>query len=360
MQKYINQLLLDINAASEPKDSSQKQVNEQNVEAYFAEVERYIYDTPTQSLGTQIGLKCEQFPSPNLLTDGQCLQLVAALKHTYFSHGIALAMPEEIPVKVKYQTLVDTLERNVFLEQFGICTIECCHYDFDGYCGFGVKQCPCYQEWATQVAALKQESPVEHLGEIDALDVYWFDFLTAYETCKRSFEQSQTPNKAIAQQLWQKLEQTHQLIHEKEVGIFFQAREEDLPVGEYRTLFDWLGVENVKFPKQHELNDLELQLLTMALIQLLGKELIVLTILDWQTDRQYEELTAHFSRWMKRKYPHFRLICQPQAITLHDKVKAEPNKFKSDYDNFLNTTMERPTDLLWFQQDNFEDDELPF
>lgn len=361
MQKYINQLLADIEAAAfYDKKAQNKFTKEDETDAYFAEVERFIHETPTQTLGSQIGLERIQFPAAESLTLKQCEQLLVALKKTYYNCGIALVMPDSVPVKLRYQAMVEALEEKVFLEEFGTCNIECCHYDFEGYCAFGMKRCPCFKDWEEEVLHLKQQ-PLETLEEMEALEVYWYNFLMDYEACKTNFEHTKTPKYDTVQQLLQQLEKAYQVIHKEEVNISFGAKEEDLPEGDYRTLFDWLEVGRVDFPKFTDLNDLELEVLTQALVQLIGKQLLILTILDWSLEQQYQELVTHFSRWMKREYPYFRLICQPQSFTLYDKVNAAPKKFRSEYDEFLAGNNGIPNDLLWFQQRNSEtDDELPF
>ncbi|MEM9848797.1 MAG: hypothetical protein AAF847_12965 [Bacteroidota bacterium] len=361
MQKYINQLLSDIAANTRPEGFFQKKMTQENAEDYFAEVERYVNEEPTESLGDQIEMDKAIFPDASRLTDTQCTRLVQALEKMYFSYGVALDIREGIPIKIAYQHFVEALDKNVFLEEFGTCTIEYCHYDFNGHCPFKMKSCPCYRDWEVEVLRIKESAKLENLEEMDALEVYWYDLLKNYEQCKIAFSQSETPNKASVQRLWEQLEAAHQVFCDEDASVRYGAKEEDLPKGDYRTLFDWLEVGKVTFPDRATLNDLELYLLTMALIQLTGKGLIMLHILDWSIERQYNELVAHHSHWMKKKEPYFSFVCQPQEENLYDKVRAEPSKFYSEYEDFIANPPDDIRNILWFhQKDDSEEDDLPF
>lgn len=131
MERYINQLIEDLQAKhkpdSEPMPFSQKE--DDDSEALFGEVERYLSGGHEQRIGDVLDLIPEQFPPVDQLSAAQLSELVQAYQYLLFTWNICTDIPENLSLPTAYPLLVSTLDREVYLADDGFVTIEFCNYD---------------------------------------------------------------------------------------------------------------------------------------------------------------------------------------------------------------------------------------
>ena len=138
MQKYIDQLLLDITAAMR----AEVPIEDANLEEHFEEVERYIEEEPNVTLSQHCGMITGQFPEAGKLTETQQKLVIEALVALYGSYGVCLEIPENLPIAVQYPFYVAALETSCFVSNWGMTHIEYCGYNAE-FCPFGDQHCVC-------------------------------------------------------------------------------------------------------------------------------------------------------------------------------------------------------------------------
>ncbi|MPR36019.1 hypothetical protein [Salmonirosea aquatica] len=140
MNRYITQLIEDLKALQ--RGPSEPWYNpEEGVELDFADVVRYLSSDHEQQLGEMLDLLPEQFPPVQQLTAHQMRAVVSAYTELLSSWGICLVIPEGVPAEIAYTTAVGTLQREVFVSQHGMVTLEFCNY-IQEECPFG-EWCHC-------------------------------------------------------------------------------------------------------------------------------------------------------------------------------------------------------------------------
>lgn len=140
MQKYINQLLEDIEAAHRPEAEEQPKDKPFSIEQHFEEVERWLErDDPEHTFSYYCGLQPEQFPPEERLTNKQLRTIYKAFGHLLFSWNLDADIPKSMPLRKAYSFLISTLEHKVEIVNDGFITIEFCTCDppscpFEEYC----------------------------------------------------------------------------------------------------------------------------------------------------------------------------------------------------------------------------------
>jgi hypothetical protein len=323
MEKYIHHLLQDIAAATatNPYEVPYDGPEPDTFEAHIWEVERYLHEDPDTTLGQYLGLERVQFPDEGQLTDEQCAAVFEALEKAYFSYGVTMEIPEGIPLRACYRTAVEALDKAVFVSRHGHVGIEYCDYDFDGYCPFGVEKCPCYVEW---------EAGVKNGGlmlepELDRLDAEWYRLLHALADARTRFGAAQTPKREAVRTICQQLEETWLVMYRDDFSIWYRPPQEEVPDTPGRSLQGWAGCPEPVFPPFSQLHPLEAELLTLALLRLLGKEYIFLSVIKLEQPELYEALARHFSCELRKDEAskYFRLLCPPGQLHLYERFKDE-------------------------------------
>lgn len=323
MQSYIQHLLQDIAEATaeSPYEVPYDGPDPNTFEAHIWEVERYLHDDPDTTLGQHLGLDRVQFPDEKQLTEEQCAAVFKALEQAYFSYGVTLEIPEGIPLRICYRTAVDALERAVFVSRHGFVGIEYCHYDFDGYCPFGVERCPCYVQWEEDVKG----GGVMLEPELNRLDTEWYQLLLALADAEARLESSQTPNREAVRTLCQQLEATWRITHRDDYSISYRPLPEEVPAKPGCTLLAWAGFPDAVFPAFGQLHPLEAEVLTLTMLRLLGKGYIFLSAKQLEQPEQYEALALHFSCELRKDetvaYPCF--FCLPGQPHIYTCLKDE-------------------------------------
>jgi hypothetical protein len=329
MQTYLQQLLQDIAAAAIHPDELPCDGPEPGTfEAHIFEVERYLHDAPDTTLSQYTGLEKVQFPDEAQLSEEQCAAITKALKDTYFSYGVTLEIPDGIPVRVRYRTVVNALDEAVFVSRHGFYGIEYCHYDFDGYCPFGVERCPCYVKW---------EADVKNGGamlepDLNRLDAQWYRLLLALADARARFEAAQTPNRPAVQALCQQLEGTWLTEHRDDYSIWYSPEPDEVPNSPGRTLLGWAGFPDAVFPPFEQLHPLEAELLTLYMLRLLRKEYIFLSANELDQPQQYEALARHLSCELRKdeSVDYFRFLCPPGQPHVYGLFKEEKRTIEEE------------------------------
>jgi hypothetical protein len=141
MDKYINQLIEDLLAAQRvEKVPHNNQIND--IEAHFADVERYVSGDYDQKIGDVIGFYEEQFPPIERLNQAQMQAVAGAFEQLLNSYGVELDLPSELPIEKRYQLIISTINREVYIGDSGCVTLEFCHYD-PTECPLGEEYCRC-------------------------------------------------------------------------------------------------------------------------------------------------------------------------------------------------------------------------
>jgi hypothetical protein len=124
MQKYIDQLLEDIEAAMKPVDRNKEP---QSLQDHFREIEKLVaMGEPEYDLSFYCGLREQQFPASDLLSTKQLKALFKALSKMIVSYNVSVLIPKSVPLREAYSLLISTLNKKVYLVEFGSVVIEFC------------------------------------------------------------------------------------------------------------------------------------------------------------------------------------------------------------------------------------------
>ncbi|MFK7933486.1 MAG: hypothetical protein AB8G22_08245 [Saprospiraceae bacterium] len=290
MKKYIQQLLDDIEATAFSEEDRPPKFK--TLEEDFADVERFIHEIPTQSLGAQIGLSKIQFPPYEKLTIEQAKQIIKALKNSYFSHGLDINIPEKLPVKVVYITYVEALDKFTFLSYTGCVHFDYCPYD-NRYCPFQLDKCPCWQEWEENSKGLAT-FPFEEIHDIEQLDVLYYNLLQFYQQVHAQFIEADSPDKTEVLKIVLQVETMRKQMRKASYSIAFNPTENKDNL-DYRQLSEWLDLPPLRFPKYENLQPLERELIVLALAKLYGVEYHTFRILSKSSIDRYRILTKTFT-----------------------------------------------------------------
>jgi hypothetical protein len=142
MEQYINQLIEDIQNAQRPESEHVEEEKEFDIEAHFAEVDRFVSGEGEEPLGEILGFEEIQFPPIEKLNDNQMQRISEAFVECLFSWNITAEIPEEAPISLRYSLLVSTLKKQVYIQNSGFIHLEFCQYDVET-CPFGNEFCQC-------------------------------------------------------------------------------------------------------------------------------------------------------------------------------------------------------------------------
>ncbi len=146
MEQYITQLIEDLlnakRAESEEVEEEENEEDEFDIEAHFAEVDRYVSGDGEEPLEEILGFEEVQFPPIEKLNDSQMKRVSEAFVECLFSWNITAEIPEDVPITLKYSLLVSTLKRQVYIQSYGFIHFEFCNYNV-ATCPFGIEFCQC-------------------------------------------------------------------------------------------------------------------------------------------------------------------------------------------------------------------------
>lgn len=145
---YVPHLLEDIKAAHRPEDFYGIDFAPQTIEEELEMIERWVageFDNPAHTFGYYCGLKPENYPPPDQLSDRDIKLICDAFKKPLFSWNASIDLPVAMPVRIKYTFMVNTLNEGFTPVNIGFIGFDYC----SGYapdCPFG-EYCPCLEIW---------------------------------------------------------------------------------------------------------------------------------------------------------------------------------------------------------------------
>jgi hypothetical protein len=297
MQKYIDQLLCDIDAAIRPPQPIDTGPAE--LEVHFEEIDRYLNDEPETTLGDHCGFQSIQFPETEKLTEAQQKSLVQALSRLYHSYGVGLDIPESLPIFVQYNFYVAALDKRCFVSNWGMTQIEYCGYDFD-FCPFGYEHCVCIHPWLELVEAIRQQR-VSEWTEMDWMEYTWYQVITMMKRFQEALARGNSPNKERVMALLANISKAGIALKEENGTISCDKWENEAPGAEYRQLFEWIGLPPAVFPAPEELTEIELSTLGFALAWLYGKEYLTISLMQVSPAVRYTQLVRFFTAPMRKE-----------------------------------------------------------
>lgn len=172
MQKYLNQLLEDIEQAiiqrwtecpphfylsgipdpylkppkgwtkRKDKIAKEKQEEEFSLDAMLEETDNYVYQEPKDTMFYSLGFYRAQFPPAEKFTDEALEQLTFAIRRLWAAFNFSASTPKNTPARIIYPLLVERMKKPAFVMNFGQIGIEFCDYEPDR-CPFGLGYCSC-------------------------------------------------------------------------------------------------------------------------------------------------------------------------------------------------------------------------
>lgn len=147
MEKYVHQLIQDIKAAHRQSDLCDDTFPEDYLDEdasflnHIDDVENFVagIEDTTPPFSYYCGLEAIQFPPVLKLTEGQMIRICHHFTRLLKSYNLHYSLPEGLPIKLKYETLLTILNYRTTLPNIGFITIEFCDYEplgcaFDSYC----------------------------------------------------------------------------------------------------------------------------------------------------------------------------------------------------------------------------------
>ena len=148
MQKYINYLISDMQEIAQNIPPKQVYFNDTSFD-----IPDYIIELEQAPLQKMLDIFCIDkyvFPHSEKLDDKQLKELVSAIEQLWKAYNFYPVYPENLPVKRKYELLVEKLDGDkVQYISEGRTHIEFCWYEPE-HCPFGWNYCECkydIEEW---------------------------------------------------------------------------------------------------------------------------------------------------------------------------------------------------------------------
>ena len=110
--------------------------------ASLEEAERYVEEKPAVTMFDHFGLRAEEFPPAERLTDEQLEALVTAIRRLWAAHNLTAVVSDLAPARVVYPVLLERMNKPAMLLKFGNIGIEFCHYE-PAECPWGLEYCTC-------------------------------------------------------------------------------------------------------------------------------------------------------------------------------------------------------------------------
>ncbi|MCB0614747.1 MAG: hypothetical protein KDC75_15630 [Phaeodactylibacter sp.] len=294
MHHYLTQLLSDIAAAKRTEAPPLPA----EPASPFADAERYLHEAPTLALAQHCGLKAADFPPAERLTEAQQEAVAEALKEAYFTYGVSLALPEELPTALRYRFYIEALNEKCWVSDGGMTTIEYCE-DGPESCPFGWRHCACLDDWLDKVEAIRNKPPADWTEE-DYLEDCWLTAIQENDECRMALEQGNSPNKRYVLQLLADIEEARVRFCRAGGFIRLEEPEEDAPGAEYRPFLEWMDMPDAVFPPLERLAEPEAEALSYALLLLYGKDSLAVSLMAVSAPARYRQLVEHFTMPIRR------------------------------------------------------------
>ena len=238
MNKYIKQLIADSYAAQNHEEfelkAESKTLDIHNDVNIFISLEEEAFN---EAFGKVCGLKSEQFPPANLLTDEQMEGICEAIDRLLFSWNLYTDLPDELPVTLAYKLLVGIFDQKNIIVSRGHTDIEFCNITA---CPFG-EFCECKK--IDEAMANREKK----LGSA---------VLNIISTIKSAPQK--LPDPTVFELLYPET-------------IFCEK-----PVGPILSIRDWLGFADDLFPPPDELTDEQTEAISCTLLKFMNEN-----VSDW-------------------------------------------------------------------------------
>jgi hypothetical protein len=173
MERYIEQLLLDIAATAE------------NISLPFAERKVELHDwlspeeedqtAPIRNLEDWTGIREEQLPPAKMLTDQQVHRLLNALKKMLDAYNWSFVLQTEVPERIQYAAIRDNFSQQAKIKRWHMGFFELCRPGTEhGKCELG-EYCQCsfyaelFSEFSDEELSPEEERAMELEIEIKHL-----------------------------------------------------------------------------------------------------------------------------------------------------------------------------------------------
>jgi hypothetical protein len=145
MHPYLPHLLADITAATRP-DIPWEFEETTSFEEEMEDIENWVAGTlPSHTFSYWCGLKAEEFPPAEQLTDEDMRMVCKAFRHLLFSWNLGIELPENLPPATRYAFMVNTLNEETAIPKSGFMDFDYCSGNAPD-CVFK-EYCPCLKYW---------------------------------------------------------------------------------------------------------------------------------------------------------------------------------------------------------------------
>lgn len=145
MHPYIPHLIADIKTAHR-KEIQEEENIPQSLEEHLEEIEAWVRgDEPEHTFGYHCGLKSEDFPPPEQLTEKEMKLIRNEFERMMYTWNVDIDLPEKLPVDFAYKMIVDTLDTKIMIVTSGSTGFDFCSGNAPD-CIFK-EFCPCLESW---------------------------------------------------------------------------------------------------------------------------------------------------------------------------------------------------------------------
>ena len=165
MQKYVDQLILDIQNAERPEEEKKHDTavltDEEAMAKHFEDVERWLEgEEPAHTFSYYCDLQKEIFPPADKLTLPQTEQIITAFNRLLFTWNLSAGIIEELPRDKYYTLLISVLDEKTDIVDDGFLVFEFCNYH-SPTCPYG-EYCTC-----KEYEALGSDDEMTDINETD-------------------------------------------------------------------------------------------------------------------------------------------------------------------------------------------------
>lgn len=129
MEAYVKHLLTDIQEAERPEQPGLQYVYPEIWGESPEEEERWPESEPTHAFSYYCGLGTEQFPPIHLLSSLQMDTICEAFSKMMFTWNLDTDIPDNVPINIRYQLLISTLDIKTEISNSNLMTFELCSAD---------------------------------------------------------------------------------------------------------------------------------------------------------------------------------------------------------------------------------------
>ena len=124
MHPYVPHLLKDIVTTHyiEPEFA----IPEKKSDNPFQDVEDYLDASYPHTLGYYCGLSEEDFPPAEVLSNSDMKKIIKAFEKMLFTYNHTIDFPKRLPVVMRYQMTIETLNDKTFIPKYGIVGFDRC------------------------------------------------------------------------------------------------------------------------------------------------------------------------------------------------------------------------------------------